>query len=147
MISTRARNITAGVLAAAALTATGAYGGSASARPETDPNVTQVRYDADDTDEFADRWTYAYGPLELAAGATQEVTKKGITVDATPFRTSFDFSVFDHLKYLGISTDAFAVPESNLRTSRKGAFYRIIYSCYTLTSSRRPSSSSGGALV
>jgi len=111
-MSSRRRTIVWGALTAAVVGVTGVYASTASAGEASEQRVTNVRYDADDATEFADLWAYAYGPLELAAGATQEVSKDGITVDATPFTTSYDFSVFDHLKYLGVSTADFAVPES-----------------------------------
>jgi hypothetical protein len=55
-------------------------------------------------------WANIYGPGELAVGATREVTKWGTKVTAVPFRTGFDFSVYDHLKYIGVSTQSFPVP-------------------------------------
>lgn len=56
-------------------------------------------------------WANIYGPLELAAGGTLDVGKRGVTVAAVPFHVGADFSVFDHLKYIAVSTESFAVPE------------------------------------
>ena len=56
-------------------------------------------------------WSNIYGPLELAAGGTRTVTKAGTTVSAVPFHVGADYSVFDHLKYIGVSNQSFAVPD------------------------------------
>lgn len=62
--------------------------------------------------EYDENWVMAYGPLELDAGGTRQVSPNGqVTVAATPFHVGADFSVFDHLKYIAVSTQEFAVPE------------------------------------
>lgn len=71
-----------------------------------------VNYTASTIDEYRQKWANIYGPLELAAGGTLAVTGGDITVTAVPFRVGADFSVFDHLKYIAISTQPFAVPRT-----------------------------------
>jgi hypothetical protein len=82
-----------------------------SAKPKPKPKVEKVRYDASTDAEYASLWTNPYGLLELDAGGTRTVTKKGTTVSAEPFHVGADFGVFDHLKYIGISAQSFPVPE------------------------------------
>lgn len=74
------------------------------------PIVTTVKYDASTDAQYADMWTNLYGPGELAVGGTRTVTNAGTTIDATPFRTGVDLSVFDHLKYFAASTRSFTMP-------------------------------------
>jgi hypothetical protein len=63
--------------------------------------------------DYAAHWTQSFGPLSLApgAGGTQSFSGGHETVTATPFTVGADFSVFDHLKYFGVSNQAFAVPD------------------------------------
>jgi hypothetical protein len=84
-------------------------GGAASAGS---PSTTKVKYDATNAAQYASMWANIYGPLELAAGGTLEVGRHGTTVAAVPFHVGADASVFDHLKYIGVSTESFAVPET-----------------------------------
>jgi hypothetical protein len=74
--------------------------------------TTNIKYDVVDETSYDDLWVRPYGDLQIAegAGGTLEVNKSGIEVDATPFTIGADFSVFDHLKYLAISTEEFEVP-------------------------------------
>lgn len=75
--------------------------------------VTVIEYDsfsAPDGYAMADyeqRWVNPYGPGE----GERTFTGETFVVDATPYTTSFDFSVFDHIKYLAISDQSFTVPE------------------------------------
>lgn len=79
----------------------------------TPPARTQhIKYDAKNAAEYDSLWDNPYGLLELDAGGTLTVAKRGVTVDATPFSVGADFSVFDHLKYIAISTKSFDVPET-----------------------------------
>ncbi len=83
-------------------------------------------------------WVNSFGPGELAAGGTRTVTKQGVTVDAVPFHVGADFSVFDHLKYIAISTQSFNVPESgslefsvDITAETPGTEQgRVIHGCY-----------------
>src|SRR4051794_4300355 len=54
--------------------------------------------------DYAAKWTNSFGPGELAAGGTQSFAGGREEVDATPFQTAADFSVFDHVKYIAAST-------------------------------------------
>lgn len=102
--------------------------------------TTNVKYDADNETTYDELWVRPYGDLQIApgAGGTLEVGKSGITVDATPFTVGADFSVFDHLKYLAISTEVFEVPESGslefsvdiMATTPGTEEGRIINGCY-----------------
>jgi len=71
-----------------------------------------LKYEAQNETEYFQKWANIYGPLELAAGGTLSVTKNETTVSAIPFHVGADFSVFDHLKYIAVSTESFSVPES-----------------------------------
>ncbi len=83
--------------------------GAASAQGLTN---SVVKYDAKDQTEYFQKWANIYGPLELAAGGTLNVSNQGVKVSAVPFHVGADFSVFDHLKYIAVSTQSFQVPES-----------------------------------
>jgi hypothetical protein len=58
------------------------------------------------------KWSNPYGLGDMAAdpGDTRSFTGNEFQINDAPFRTAFDFSVFDHLKYIGISKQQFAVP-------------------------------------
>jgi hypothetical protein len=71
-----------------------------------------LKYEAQNQTEYMQKWANIYGPLELAAGGTLSVSKDGTTVSAVPFHVGADFSVFDHLKYIAVSTESFSVPQS-----------------------------------
>src|SRR5215217_7342404 len=47
----------------------------------------------------------------MAAGGTRTFADGTFTAAATPFSTGADFSVFDHIKYLAVSNETFAIPE------------------------------------
>ncbi|AUB85005.1 DUF6081 family protein [Candidatus Thiodictyon syntrophicum] len=102
------------------------------------PGTQVVKYDAQGESEYQQMWANIYGPLELNAGGTRSVTKFGTTVSAAPFHVGADYSVFDHLKYLGISTQSFEVPETgslefsaNITAQTPGTQDgRIIVGCY-----------------
>lgn len=62
--------------------------------------------------DYASRWFNPYGLGEMASsgGDTRSFQGNKFSISAVPFTVGFDFSVFDHLKYIGVSTQAFAVP-------------------------------------
>ena len=131
----RIRRRVAVAWAASALVAALAVGGTgAAAKPDT----TKVKYDAASDAEYAAMWVNSFGPGELAAGGTRTVTNRGVTVDAVPFHVGADFSVFDHLKYIAISTESFEVPESgslefsvDITAETPGTEEgRVIHGCY-----------------
>jgi hypothetical protein len=76
--------------------------------------TTNIKYDATNVAEYLDKWANIYGPLELASGhdGTISVTPHGTTVSAVPFDIGADYSVFDHLKYIGVSKESFDVPQN-----------------------------------
>lgn len=97
-----------------------------------------LKYEAKDQTEYMQKWANIYGPLELAAGGTLSVSKDGTTVSAVPFNVGADFSVFDHLKYIAVSTESFSVPENGslefsaeIMAQTPGTEpYRLIQGCY-----------------
>lgn len=77
----------------------------------------QIDYDSRNATEYAQMWANPYGRLSLDAGGTLAVANdRGVTVRAVPFAVGVDLSVFDHLKYLAVSTRSFAVPTSGSLT-------------------------------
>lgn len=62
--------------------------------------------------DYALKWSNPYGLGEMAStgGDTRSFQGNKFSVSAVPFTVGFDFSVFDHLKYIAISTQSFAVP-------------------------------------
>src|SRR4051794_15168362 len=60
--------------------------------------------------DYESKWNNLFGPLELAAGGTRDFNGGKLNVQATPFHVGADFSVFDHLKYFGVSNQTFPVP-------------------------------------
>jgi len=83
---------------------------ASSAAWAAEQGTTVVKYDVTSEAAYLEMWANIYGPLELAAGGTRTVGKSGTTVSAVPFSVGADFSVFDHLKYIGVSTQSFDVP-------------------------------------
>jgi hypothetical protein len=76
------------------------------------PNQTTVVYDDFSSGTNA-KWSNPYGPGEVAINDAdhRETFPNGVErVRAVPFKTGYDFSVYDHLKYMEISNDAFSVP-------------------------------------
>ncbi len=132
----RMRHPVAFVALSAAIAAAGIAGPAAAGPTAT----TRVEYDVVDETGYDELWTRPYGVLQIdpAAGGTLKVEKSGITVDATPFTIGADFSVFDHLKYLAISTEAFEVPEAGslefsvdiMATTPGTEEGRVINGCY-----------------
>jgi hypothetical protein len=128
----------AALAATAILTTLVANGTSAGAA-----GTTHVSYDAIDDTSYAAMWANTFGPGELAAGGTRTVTSHGVTVAAVPFHVTSDFGVFDHLKYIAISTQSFDVPESgslefsvDITAQTPGTEEgRVIHGCYGPTGS------------
>lgn len=74
--------------------------------------AVKVLYDSKTEAEYLQKWSNIYGPLELAAGGTRAVAGGEVNVRAVPFHVGADFSVYDHLKYIAVSNQSFAVPAS-----------------------------------
>jgi hypothetical protein len=63
-------------------------------------------------DDYASKWNNGFGPGEMAIEDTRTFDGSAFSVSALPFRTAADVGVFDHIKYLALSSDSFAVPET-----------------------------------
>lgn len=63
--------------------------------------------------DYESKWANPFGLGEMAAsnGDTRGFRGNRFSISAVPFETGADFSVFDHLKYLAVSREAFAVPQ------------------------------------
>jgi hypothetical protein len=91
--------------------------------------------------DYAAKWSNPYGPGEMALNDTRNFTGGRFNVSAAPFQTAYDYSVYDHLKYIAISNQAFAVPasgaveiSSTIKASTPGTQPgRIIHGTYTAT--------------
>src|SRR6476620_4012920 len=55
--------------------------------------------------DYAAKWSNPYGLGEMGVADTRSFASGGFFVGAKTFQTGADFSVFDHLKYIGVSTD------------------------------------------
>jgi opacity protein-like surface antigen len=62
--------------------------------------------------DYAAKWANPFGLGEMAStgGDTRSFKGNQFSISAVPFTVGADFSVFDHLKYIAISTQSFAVP-------------------------------------
>lgn len=72
--------------------------------------------------DYQAKWSNPYGLGEMAStgGDTRTFAQGAFKISAVPFRTGYDFSVFDHLKYIAVSTKAFPVPaDGSLEISSK----------------------------
>lgn len=104
----------------------------------TDDSNYVLKYDAANITEYQQKWANIYGPLSLDEGGTLSVLKNDITISAVPFQVGADFGVFDHLKYIAVSTENFSVPESGslefsaeIVASTPGTEqFRLIQGCY-----------------
>jgi hypothetical protein len=78
--------------------------------------LTTVVYDSFDgpnaAADYATRWANPYGLGEMATADTRTFDGSTLRIPVAPFHTAYDFSVYDHIKYLAVSTQAFAVPAS-----------------------------------
>jgi hypothetical protein len=61
--------------------------------------------------DYATKWSNPFGLGDMAINDTRNFAGGALHVDAVPFQTGFDFSVFDHLKYIAISNQVFVMPE------------------------------------
>jgi hypothetical protein len=101
-------------------------------------SIDHIDYDVKDLTDYEQKWANPYGRLSLDAGGTLTVGRNDFTVSAIPFQIGADYSVYDHLKYIAISTQEFAVPangsltfEVDIRASTPGTVAdRLIRGCY-----------------
>jgi hypothetical protein len=58
------------------------------------------------------KWSnpYGLGDMGVAPGDTRSFSDGSFYIDDAPFRTAYDFSVYDHLKYIAISNESFPMP-------------------------------------
>ena len=116
---------------------------SADADPTSGPRTTVEVYDdfskaGYSMADYQAKWSNPYGPGEMAVADTRSFKNGSFKVSAVPFRTGSDTSVFDHLKYIAISTRAFPVPttgsveiSSTIKASTPGTQPgRIIHGTY-----------------
>lgn len=61
--------------------------------------------------DYLSKWSNIYGPGEMGVHETRDFSTGRFSIDAAPFQTAYDFSVYDHIKYLGVSNQAFVVPQ------------------------------------
>jgi hypothetical protein len=98
--------------------------GSATADDGSHGNTTTVVYDSFQKPggytlaDYLQKWSNIYGLGEMAYADTRNFAGGSFNVSAAPFHTGFDFSVFDHLKYMGVSTESFPVPSHGDLTFR-----------------------------
>lgn len=138
------RKVFALSLVAAAVPTLVLSGGATLASPPDSSQVTVEVYDSFQKPggytmaDYAKKWANPYGPGEMALDDTRSFGDNAFNVSAVPFQTGADFSVFDHLKYIAISTKAFPVPEdgsvefsSTIRAATPGTDPgRIIHGTY-----------------
>lgn len=98
----------------AALVALALAGGLSSTAGSAGRSVTRIVYDSFDdpytADDYEAKWNNAFGLGEMGLDDTRTYDGGKFSASALPFRTAFDFSVFDHIKYLALSNRSFAVP-------------------------------------
>jgi hypothetical protein len=92
-----------------ALAAIAVGGGVAQAAPLTFAYDTFNKPGYSLADYYA-KWSNPYGLIEMESNDTRNFAGKRFNVSAVPFTRSADFSVFDHLKYIGVSNAVFPVP-------------------------------------
>jgi Family of unknown function (DUF6081) len=61
-------------------------------------------------EDYARRWNLVFGLGEFVDKDTRIFDNASFSVSATPFRSSVDDGVLDHMKYLATSTETFRVP-------------------------------------
>jgi hypothetical protein len=94
---------------AAALISAVAAGGAAAKQDSPPGRSDTVVYDTFDGGSagYAAKWGNPFGPGE----GTKSFNNNAFNISATPYTTGADYSVFDHLKYIGISNATFPAPK------------------------------------
>jgi hypothetical protein len=108
------------MLAAAATAAVAALAGvgTASAAPPTQ-SVVYDNFQAPGGYTLSDynaKWSNIYGLLDVGLGATRDFSDGTFYIDDAPFKSAYDYSVFDHLKYIAVSNQSFDVPQKGSLT-------------------------------
>jgi hypothetical protein len=80
-----------------------------------------IVYDSFDTPAYSlagygAKWANPYGLGEMSLADTRDFSGGTFAIKAPVFQTGFDFSVYDHLKYMAASTQNFAVPTNGSLT-------------------------------
>ena len=105
------RYLAIGVASMAILAALGSTGVAVAA-----PVTTTVVYDNFEAPggytltNYNEKWANPFGLGEMSVKDTRSFDTGAFSLRAVPFKTGADFSVFDHLKYIGVSTSSFDVP-------------------------------------
>jgi hypothetical protein len=115
------------LLLLAALAAVGVLGATGGVATASSPTTTTVVYDNFEAaggytlSNYNSKWFPSFGLIDMgtvcpdgvtpAHGDTRSFADGTFFIDDAPFKCGADFSVFDHLKYIAISTQAFSVPE------------------------------------
>ena len=101
-----------GVALILAFTATLSTSGVTAGRPGVE-RIVYDSFDGDDYDstDYLAKWNNGFGPGEMAVDDTRTFDGSSFSVSALPFQTAYDYSVFDHIKYLALSNRSFDVPE------------------------------------
>ena len=90
--------------------------GAAPAGAAPGPSATTTIYDSFSKAggytiaDYEAKWVNPYGLGEMALADTRNFAMNRFNVAAAPYQTAFDYSVFDHLKYIAISRASFPVP-------------------------------------
>lgn len=96
---------------------TGLFANQITAQTTTTGNKTTVVYDSFQKpggytlDDYFSKWSNSFGPGEMTINDTRSFAGGKFFVGAVPFQTSYDYSVYDHIKYLAISNQSFPVPQ------------------------------------
>jgi hypothetical protein len=86
-----------------------------------DKTTTTIVYDSFETSggytlaDYQSKWNSPYGLGELEASAhgdTRVFDNSDFYIEAAPFLTAYDYSVYDHIKYLALSNQSFSVPNN-----------------------------------
>ena len=83
--------------------------------------ASTIVYDSFDTPgyslaDYSAKWANPFGLGEMAVNDTRDFSTGKFSIKAPVFQTGYDYSVYDHLKYIGVSTQTFAVPTSGKLT-------------------------------
>jgi hypothetical protein len=103
----------------ACLLLTGFFANQISAQTSVQGNTQTVVYDTFQKAggytiaDYALKWAnpYGLGEMDPQYGDTRAFAGGKFIVGATPFQTSYDYSVYDHIKYLAISNRSFPIPQ------------------------------------
>ncbi len=120
---------------------------SATADDGSHGNTTTLVYDSFQKQggytlaDYGQKWANPYGLGEMTLNDTRTFSGGTFNISAAPFRTGYDYSVYDHLKYIGVSTQSFPVPEhgsvmfaSTIAASTPGTIPNlVIHGTYTAT--------------